>query len=70
MKKAPANTPTKAPDQGHSNTITTKAGRRGASSLWSAIRALNGAQITLDDARIISEALADLQLVLLLAVAL
>jgi hypothetical protein len=63
MKKAsPYSKP--APDQGHDNTITTKAGRRGASSLWSAIRTLNGAHLTPDDIAILSEALADLSAIL------
>jgi hypothetical protein len=62
--------PQPAPEQGHNNTITTRAGRRGASSLWYAIRTLNGSRLTSDDVRILSEALADLQVVLLMAVAL
>jgi hypothetical protein len=66
MKKAPVQNSNESPEQGHDTTITTKAGRRGASSLWSAIRTLNGAHLTPDDIAILSEALADLQLILLL----
>ncbi len=64
MKKAPVQNSNESPQQGHDNTITTKAGRRGASSLWFAIRTLNGVQLTGDDVRILSEALADLQAIL------
>lgn len=63
MKKAsPYSKP--APDKDHSTTITTKAGRRGASSLWYAERTLIGKQLTPDDIAILSEALADLQAIL------
>ncbi|WP_278667358.1 hypothetical protein [Acidithiobacillus ferriphilus] len=64
MKRAPVQNSNESPEQGYSNTITTRAGRRGASSLWFAIRTLNGAQLTTDDVRILSEALADLQAIL------
>ncbi|OCX71720.1 hypothetical protein A6M27_12025 [Acidithiobacillus thiooxidans] len=65
MKKAsPYSKP--APDKADNNTITTRAGRRGASSLWSAIRTLNGAHLTVDDVRILSGALGDLQVLLLM----
>ncbi|MBU2717889.1 hypothetical protein HF563_00450 [Acidithiobacillus ferridurans] len=64
MKKAPVQNSNESPGQGHDNTITTKSGRRGASSLWFAIRTLNGVQLTVDDVRVLSEALADLQVIL------
>jgi hypothetical protein len=64
MKKAPVHTETKAPSKGNDTTITTKSGRRGASSLWCAERALHGKQLTPDDVRILSEALANLQQIL------
>jgi hypothetical protein len=64
MKKAPVHTETKAHTQGQNTTITTKSGRRGASSLWCAERTLRGKQLTADDVRILSEALANLQQIL------
>ena len=48
----------------HDTTTTTRAGRRGASSLWYAERTLHGTQLTADDVRILSEALANLQQIL------
>ena len=56
--------PQPAPDKANNNTITTKSGRRGASSLWYAERTLTGKQLTPDDIAILSEALADLQAIL------
>jgi hypothetical protein len=70
VKKASVQNSNESPGKVNDNTITTKAGRRGASSLWYAIRTLNGSRLTSDDVCILSEALADLQLVLLMAVAL
>lgn len=64
MKKAPVQNSNESPERGHGTTITTKSGRRGASSLWFAIRTLNGVQLAGDDIRILSEALADLQAIL------
>jgi hypothetical protein len=46
MKKAPAHIATEAPSKGNDTTTTTRAGRRGASSLWYAIRTLNGVHLT------------------------
>ena len=63
MKKSQP-VPQPAPDKAYSTTITTRAGRRGASSLWYAERTLTGKQLTPDDIAILSEALADLQAIL------
>lgn len=64
MKKAAVQNSNESPEQGHNNTLTTRAGRRGASSLWYADRTLTGKQLTSDDIAILSEALADLQAIL------
>ncbi len=64
MKKAPVRTATKAPDATDNTTFTTKAGRRGASSLWYAERTLTGKALTPDDIAILAEALADLSAIL------
>jgi hypothetical protein len=64
MKKAPAHTATKAPDKVNSSTFTSRAGRRGASSLWYAERTLTGKALTPDDIAILTEALADLSAIL------
>ncbi|WP_437558796.1 hypothetical protein [Acidithiobacillus sulfuriphilus] len=63
MKKADSNRKP-APAQGQFTTITTKAGRRSASSLWYAERTISGKKLTQDDVRILSEALDDLQAIL------
>lgn len=63
MKKASPNRKP-APAQGQFTTFTSKAGRRGASSLWYAERTLSGKKLTQDDVRILSEALDDLQAIL------
>ncbi len=64
MKKAPVQNRNESPRPGNDTTITTRAGRRGASSLWHAERTLRGKQLTHDDIRMLSEALDDLQAIL------
>ena len=63
MKKADSNRKP-APAQGQFTTLTTKAGRRGASSLWYAERTLSGKVLTPDDIAILAEALSDLREIL------
>ncbi len=58
MKKASPNRKP-APAQGHLTTTSPK-GRRAVTSLWYAIRALNGAALTHDDLALIREALAEI----------
>ncbi len=62
-KPAPTNENEQHNQQVNSNTFTTKSGRRGASSLWFAIRTLHRRQLSQDDVRILSEALDDLQII-------
>ena len=59
MKKAPVRTATKAPDKEQFTTTSAK-GRRAVTSLWFAIRTLNGAALTADDLALIREALAEI----------
>ncbi|MBW9249922.1 MAG: hypothetical protein GJU72_12845 [Acidithiobacillus ferriphilus] len=61
-KASPNRKPT--PSEVNYTTTTTKAGRRGASSLWYAERTLRGKQLTADDVAILSEALSDLREIL------
>ena len=63
MKKAARKLKT-TPDRNDCNTLTTKAGRRGASSLWYAEHTLSGKQLSRDDVAILAEALADLSAIL------
>ncbi|MBU2801695.1 hypothetical protein HFV02_05380 [Acidithiobacillus caldus] len=56
MKKAPDQTSIESPAQEYVTTTTAK-GRRATTSLWFAIRTLNGAALTPDDLALIREAL-------------
>jgi queuine/archaeosine tRNA-ribosyltransferase len=59
MKKAsPYSKP--APDKDHCTTTTSK-GRRAVTSLWYAIRTINGALLTADDLALIREALTEIR---------
>lgn len=59
MKKAPDQTSIESPAQGYVTTTTAK-GRRAVTSLWYAIRTLNGAALTHDDLALITEALTEI----------
>lgn len=58
MKKAPAHTATKAPDEAY---CTSKRGRRAIASLWNASRTVSGALLTDDDLALITEALTEIR---------
>ena len=59
MKKGPVQNSNGSPQQGN-NTTTSAKGRRAVTSLWFAIRTLNGAALTGDDLALIAEALAEI----------
>lgn len=59
MKKAPDQYRIESPAQGHITTTSAK-GRRAVTSLWYAIRTINGAALTEDDLALIREALAEI----------
>lgn len=51
--------PQPAPDKAYSTTTSSK-GRRAVTSLWYAIRTINGALLTADDLALITEALSEI----------
>lgn len=63
MKKGPVQNSNGSPQQGN-NTTTSSKGRRAVTSLWYAIRTINGALLTDDDLALVHEALAEISAVL------